>query len=169
MLQFDDVMNKQREIIYGQRRQVLNGEDLKSTLRTMLKDNIEASVQSFCAGDIPDEWDLAALRRHYMGWLALESDFHYERDELEKLSKEDITNVLLNRGNQILDKKEAKYGESVMRELERICLLRNVDSKWMDHIDAMEQLRQGIYLRSTVSVTPLLNTVWKASRCSTPW
>lgn len=148
VLQFDDVMNKQREIIYGQRRQVLNGEDLKSTLRTMLKDNIEASVQSFCAGDIPDEWDLAALRRHYMGWLALESDFHYERDELEKLSKEDITNVLLNRGNQILDKKEAKYGESVMRELERICLLRNVDSKWMDHIDAMEQLRQGIYLRS---------------------
>ncbi len=148
VLQFDDVMNKQREIIYGQRRKVLNGDDLKNTLRTMLSDNINASVQSFCAGDKSTEWDLAALRRHYLGWLTSESDFHYESDELAKLTKTDVANVLLDRGNQILDSKESRYGAEIMRELERICLLRNVDSKWMDHIDSMDQLRQGIYLRS---------------------
>ena len=148
VLQFDDVMNKQREIIYGQRRQVLDGEDLKTTLRTMLKDNVNASVQSFCAGDSADAWDLAALRRHYQGWLTLPTDFHYEPEQLKSLSKDDIADTLLKRGERILDAKEQKYGSPIMRELERMCLLRNVDTKWMDHIDAMDQLRQGIYLRS---------------------
>ena len=148
VLQFDDVMNKQREIIYGQRRQVLNGEDLKDTLRTMMKDNIEGSVATFCAGDDSTAWDLAALRRHYLGWLTMESDLHYEDDQLKSLKREDVSKLLLDRGTLILDGKEKKYGSNVMRELERMCLLRNVDSKWMDHIDAMDQLRQGIYLRS---------------------
>ena len=148
VLQFDDVMNKQREIIYGQRRQVLNGEDLKDTLRTMMKDNIEGSVATFCAGDDSSAWDLAALRRHYLGWLTMESDLHYEDDQLKSLKREDVSKFLLDRGTLILDNKEKKYGSNIMRELERMCLLRNVDTKWMDHIDAMDQLRQGIYLRS---------------------
>ena len=148
VLQFDDVMNKQREIIYGQRRKVLDGDDLKSTLRGMLTDNVNASVQSFCAGDKPADWDLAALCRHYLGWLTRETDFHYEPEELAKLTKDEVAKVLLDRGNEILDNKEQRYGSEIMRELERICLLRNVDSKWMDHIDSMDQLRQGIYLRS---------------------
>ena len=147
VLQFDDVMNKQREIIYGQRRQVLNGEDISATMRTMLKENIEASVASFCAGEIADDWDLAALRRHYLGWLARETDFHYTTAQLEELTKEQIAQVLIDRGAAILDAKEKRYGSPLMRELERICLLRNVDTKWMDHIDNMDQLRQGIYLR----------------------
>ena len=148
VLQFDDVMNKQREIIYGQRRQVLNGEDLKETLRTMMKDNIEGSVATFCAGDDSSAWDLAALRRHYLGWLTMDSDLHYEPEQLKSLKREDVSKFLLDRGTLILDNKEKKYGSSIMRELERMCLLRNVDTKWMDHIDAMDQLRQGIYLRS---------------------
>ncbi len=148
VLQFDDVMNKQREIIYGQRRQVLNGEDLKETLRTMMKDNIEGSVATFCAGDDSSAWDLAALRRHYLGWLTMDSDLHYEEDQLKSLKREDVSKFLLDRGTLILDGKEKKYGSNIMRELERMCLLRNVDTKWMDHIDAMDQLRQGIYLRS---------------------
>ena len=148
VLQFDDVMNKQREIIYGQRRQVLNGEDLKETLRTMMKDNIEGSVATFCAGDDSSAWDLAALRRHYLGWLTMDSDLHYEPEQLKSLKREDVSKFLLDRGTLILDNKEKKYGSNIMRELERMCLLRNVDTKWMDHIDAMDQLRQGIYLRS---------------------
>ena len=148
VLQFDDVMNKQREIIYGQRRQVLNGEDLKDTLRSMMKDNIEGSVATFCAGDDSSAWDLAALRRHYLGWLTMDSDLHYEEDQLKSLKREDVSKFLLDRGTLILDGKEKKYGSNIMRELERMCLLRNVDTKWMDHIDAMDQLRQGIYLRS---------------------
>ena len=148
VLQFDDVMNKQREIIYGQRRQVLNGEDLKDTLRSMMKDNIEGSVATFCAGDDSSAWDLAALRRHYLGWLTMDSDLHYEPEQLKSLKREDVSKFLLDRGTLILDGKEKKYGSNIMRELERMCLLRNVDTKWMDHIDAMDQLRQGIYLRS---------------------
>ena len=148
VLQFDDVMNKQREIIYGQRRKVLNGEDLSATVRTMLSENVEASVAAFCAGDDPAAWDLAALRRHYQGWLTLERDFQYPEDELKALTREKVAQTLTARGEKILDNKEKQYGSPVMRELERICLLRNVDTKWMDHIDAMDQLRQGIYLRS---------------------
>ena len=156
VLQFDDVMNKQREIIYGQRRQVLNGEDISATMRTMLKENIEASVASFCAGEIADDWDFAALRRHYLGWLARETDFHYTTAQLEDLTKEQIAQVLIERGEAILEAKEKKYGSPLMRELERICLLRNVDTKWMDHIDNMDQLRQGIYLRGYGQRDPVI-------------
>ena len=156
VLQFDDVMNKQRENIYGQRRQVLNGEDISATMRTMLKENIEASVASFCAGEIADDWDFAALRRHYLGWLARETDFHYTTAQLEDLTKEQIAQVLIERGETILEAKEKKYGSPLMRELERICLLRNVDTKWMDHIDNMDQLRQGIYLRGYGQRDPVI-------------
>ena len=156
VLQFDDVMNKQREIIYGQRRQVLNGEDISATMRTMLKENIEASVASFCAGEIADDWDFAALRRHYLGWLARETDFHYTTAQLEDLTKEQIAQVLIERGEAILEAKEKKYGSPLLRELERICLLRNVDTKWMDHIDNMDQLRQGIYLRGYGQRDPVI-------------
>ena len=148
VLQFDDVMNQQREIIYGQRRKVLDGEDISAQLRGMLRDNVQASVDTFLAGEIPDEWDFAALRRHYLGWLCGPQDFQYTTAELEKLEKKDVVEQLTARGNSVLDNKEKRYGSEMMRELERICLLRNVDTKWMDHIDAMDQLRQGIYLRS---------------------
>ena len=148
MLQFDDVMNKQREIIYGQRRKVLNGEDLSATVRTMMDENIAASVESFCAGENPADWDLAALRRHYQGWLTRPTDFVYPEAELKGLSRDKVAQVLQERGAAILDAKEKQYGSPVMRELERVCLLRNVDTKWMEHIDNMDQLRQGIYLRS---------------------
>ena len=148
VLQFDDVMNQQREIIYGQRRKVLDGEDLSGQLRTMLTESIQASVNTFLAGDAADDWDFAALRRHYLGWLCTPADFHYTTEQLNDLTREQVADFLIQRGNTILDAKEKKYGSELMRELERICLLRNVDVKWMDHIDAMDQLRQGIYLRS---------------------
>ncbi len=156
VLQFDDVMNKQREIIYGQRRKVLDGEDISGVMRQMLNENVDASVESFCAGDIPDDWDFAALRRHYAGWLTVESDFHYTREQLEDLDKAQVAEVLKKRGNDILDLKEKRYGSPIMRELERMCLLKNVDSKWMEHIDNMDQLRQGIYLRSYGQRDPVI-------------
>ena len=148
VLQFDDVMNQQREIIYGQRRKVLDGEDISAQLRTMLKESVKASVDTFLAGDVADEWDFAALRRHYLGWLCTKEDFHYTTEQLNDLTRDQVAEFLIKRGEAILDAKEKKYGSELMRELERICLLRNVDIKWMDHIDAMDQLRQGIYLRS---------------------
>ena len=91
--------------------------------------------------------DFAALRRHYRGCCTKE-DFHYTTEQLNDLTRDQVAEFLIKRGEAILDAKEKKYGSELMRELERICLLRNVDIKWMDHIDAMDQLRQGIYLRS---------------------
>ena len=156
VLQYDDVMNQQREIIYGQRRKVLNGEDVSASLHQMMEDSIKASVAAFLAGDVAENWDFAALRRHYLGWLCVESDFHYTTEQLNNLKREDVENLLLERGKKILAIKEQRYGAPIMREVERICLLRNVDLKWMDHIDNMDQLRQGIALRSYGQKDPVV-------------
>ena len=156
VLQYDDVMNQQREIIYGQRRKVLNGEDVSASLHQMMEDSIKASVAAFLGGDVAEEWDFAALRRHYLGWLCVESDFHYTTEQLNDLKREDVENMLLERGKKILAIKEQRYGAPIMREVERICLLRNVDLKWMDHIDNMDQLRQGIALRSYGQKDPVV-------------
>ena len=156
VLQYDDVMNQQREIIYGQRRKVLNGEDVSASLHQMMEDSIKASVAAFLAGDVAEDWDFAALRRHYLGWLCVESDFHYTTEQLNDLKREDVENLLLERGKKILAIKEQRYGAPIMREVERICLLRNVDLKWMDHIDNMDQLRQGIALRSYGQKDPVV-------------
>ena len=147
VLSYDDVMNQQRTIIYEQRRMVLDGEDISAKLHEMLHQSIEESVQAFLAGELPEDWDFGALRRHYQGWLCTNTDFVYTPAQLEVVKPEDITEALYARGMNILEQKEQKYGSNVMRELERICLLRTVDSKWMDHIDAMDQLKQGITLR----------------------
>ena len=156
VLQYDDVMNQQREIIYGQRRKVLNGEDVSASLHQMMEDSIKASVAAFLAGDVAEDWDFAALRRHYLGWLCVESDFHYTTEQLNNLKREDVETLLLERGKKILAIKEQRYGAPIMREVERICLLRNVDLKWMDHIDNMDQLRQGIALRSYGQKDPVV-------------
>ena len=156
VLQYDDVMNQQREIIYGQRRKVLNGEDVSASLHQMMEDSIKASVAAFLAGDVAENWDFAALRRHYLGWLCVESDFHYTTEQLNDLKREDVETLLLERGKKILAIKEQRYGAPIMREVERICLLRNVDLKWMDHIDNMDQLRQGIALRSYGQKDPVV-------------
>ena len=156
VLQYDDVMNQQREIIYGQRRKVLNGEDVSASLHQMMEESIKASVAAFLGGDVAEEWDFAALRRHYLGWLCVESDFHYTTEQLNDLKREDVENMLLERGKKILAIKEQRYGAPIMREVERICLLRNVDLKWMDHIDNMDQLRQGIALRSYGQKDPVV-------------
>ena len=156
VLQYDDVMNQQREIIYGQRRKVLNGEDVSASLHQMMEESIKASVAAFLGGDVAEEWDFAALRRHYLGWLCVESDFHYTTEQLNDLKREDVESLLLERGKKILAIKEQRYGAPIMREVERICLLRNVDLKWMDHIDNMDQLRQGIALRSYGQKDPVV-------------
>ena len=147
VLQYDDVMNQQREIIYKQRQTVLNGEDISESLHNMMRQSIDDACANYLNGDTPDDWDFAGLRRHFMNWLCLPSDFNYTTEQLSDLTREGIADELYKRGMDILTAKEAKYGAPMMRELERICLLRNVDSKWMDHIDNMDQLKQGMGLR----------------------
>ena len=156
VLKYDDVMNQQREIIYGQRRKVLDGEDISTEMHNMLRENIDSSCKQFLAGDVKDEWDFGALRRHYQGWLTTDADFHYTVADFDNLSQQGIADMLYDRGMQILQAKEVRYGAPVMRELERICLLKCVDRQWMDHIDNMDQLRQGIALRGYGQKDPVV-------------
>ena len=156
VLQYDDVMNQQREIIYKQRQMVLDGEDISDKLHEMMKQSIDETCESFLSGETADDWDFAALRRHYLNWLCLPTDFNYTAEQLNDLKREDVAKVLYERGMSILESKEQKYGAPMMRELERICLLRNVDSKWMEHIDNMDQLKQGMSLRGYGQRDPIV-------------
>ena len=147
VLQYDDVMNQQREIIYKQRQMVLDGEDISGKLHEMMRQSIDDACANYLNGETADDWDFAGLRRHFMNWLCLPTDFNYTTEQLGGLTKDGIADELYKRGMDILTAKEKRYGAKTMRELERICLLRNVDSKWMEHIDNMDQLKQGMGLR----------------------
>ncbi len=148
VLQFDDVMNSQRTIIYGQRGQVLAGEDMSESIHKMMRESIEVNAALYLAGEVADDWDFDGLRGHYRGWLAKDSDFHYTPAELSEVTRADVVGVLQKRAEDICADKEKRYGAPLMREFERAILLRCVDTKWMEHIDAMDELRKGIYLRS---------------------
>lgn len=156
VLQFDDVMNRQREIIYGQREKVLNGEDVKEYITQMVKDMVNSVVNEYLPenGDVHDNWNIDGLRNHFLGFITSEDDLQY--DDLGAVNKSDIIEELTNRALDIYKQKEETIGSEVMRELERIVLLRNVDSKWMDHIDAMDELRRGIYLRAYAQRDPVV-------------
>ena len=149
VLQFDDVMNKQRELIYGQRNKVLDGENLKDYIMNMLRDSITDTVGVYLNDtDDHDSWNIKGLRDHFLGYITDENDLDFEGQDLGMVEKSDITKDLVDKATKIYEEREEKFGSEIMRELERVVLLRNVDSKWMDHIDAMEELRQGISLRS---------------------
>ncbi len=148
VLQYDDVMNTQREIIYGQRGEVLNGEDVSGSVHEMVTQSISDNVRTFCSGDDPTQWNLMSLKDMYRGWLLSDTDLSYTDEQLASLTVEDIIDTVTDKAEKILAEKEAVIGSEQMREFERIVLLRNVDSKWMDHIDAMDELRKGMNLRS---------------------
>ena len=148
VLQYDDVMNRQREIIYGQRRRVLDGESMRDYIVQMIEESIDNSFNQFLGDTAHDNWNLSGLRDYFLGWLTSETDYHYTRDELQDLDKEEMKEDLKDRAMEIYEKREKEFGDELMRELERVILLRVVDEKWMDHIDAMDQLREGIGLRA---------------------
>ncbi len=148
VLSFDDVMNQQREIIYGQRGKVLEGEDVSESIHNMIREAITNNVALFAAGENAAEWDISGLRDHYRGWLLTDADLRFDEAELKELTREKLETLLYDRALEICKRKEERYGANIMRELERAVLLRNVDTKWMEHIDNMDELRKGIYLRS---------------------
>ncbi len=157
VLQYDDVMNTQRTIIYGQRNKVLDDDNLKEIIEKMVTESIENGVYSFLVDtEIHDEWNLEGLRSNYLGWLTTEEDFHYTSYELEELEREDFIKILQDRAKELYLAKELEITETNMRELERVFLLRSVDQKWIDHIDAMDELRRGIGLRSMGQRDPIL-------------
>ena len=148
-------MNRQRELIYRQRDQVLNGEELKPIIMKMILGSINEAVDGFCTG-AKDDWNIEGLREKFRGWLMTDSDF---ADEVP--DKEEIRDILSERAETRYNEREEMFGTDengtpLMRELERQILLRNVDTQWMDHIDAMDQLRRGIGLRAYGQTDPVV-------------
>ena len=157
VLNYDDVMNTQREIIYGQRQQVLNGDDIHESIINMINQFIENSVNHYLLDDeVHDDWNLAGLKDYLMGLITADSDFNYTADELEEITKADITKQLQERADKIYAKREQEIGKEQLREVERVVLLKVVDEKWMAHIDDMEQLKRGIGLRSYGQKNPVV-------------
>ncbi len=157
VLQYDDVMNRQREIIYGQRRKVLDGEDLRENIRAMAGELVGETVDRFLLdGEIKDEWNLDGLRDNFLGWVTTGEDLRYDTQALEEVTKEEIKELLQERIRERLEKREKELNPQLMRELERMILLRNVDQKWMNHIDDMEALKQGIGLRGLAQRDPVV-------------
>ena len=155
VLQFDDVMNRQREIIYSQRAKVLNGENLRGYIMDMLKETITETVNQYLSDEVVhDNWNVDGLRNHYLGFFTQPEDFHYTPDELASMEKKDFVDALYEKAVAKYEEKEQEIGVDRMREVERVVLLRNVDTKWMDHIDAMDELKKGIYLRSYAQRDP---------------
>ena len=149
VLDFDDVMNRQREVIYSERRKVLDGMDLHDNVANMLHAVINREVDRFVS---PEEehinWNLPSLREFFRGWLTTDNDLHYDAETLEKMTPQDIKDQLIERADGIYKAKEKEYGSTVMREIERVVLLRSVDREWTDHIDAMDDLKRGMNLRA---------------------
>jgi len=151
-LQYDDVMNKQRELIYKQRNQVLDGMDLNDTILKMLDTNIDENVRNYLAGDKKDDWNINGLREKYLGWLTSADDF----EDINTVEVDEVIETLTNRGHQHLAEKREMLGDDMYNDFQRMVLLRNVDTLWMDHIDAMDDLKQGIHLRSYAQQDPVV-------------
>ena len=156
VLDFDDVMSQQRETIYTQRAKVLNGEDVSENIKTMMKDYITENVEQFCQGDLPEDWNIEGLRESLMGYITRPDDLRYTKQEREDLRKEDLQKFLQDRITELYNAKEQEVSPQIMRELERVILLTNVDNKWMNHIDAMDELKKGIGLRSMGQKDPVV-------------
>ncbi len=155
VLAYDDVMNQQRTIIYKQRQDVLNGADISETVRKMLVTTVESVVEGFTRSENPAEWELNALRSHFMGYLTAEGDFRYDEAELAKLDRRELSEMLCHRALDRYEEKEKLFGEEVFREVERAVLLRNVDTAWMEHIDTMDDLKSNVGLQSYAQRDPI--------------
>lgn len=157
VLNYDDVLNKQREIIYTQRSQVLDGEDLHASILNMMHELAVESVNNYLLDDEDrDNWNLIGLKDHFLGWVLRDEDLDYSHDQLEEIKKADVAKLLEDRMLEIYSAKEAEFGGELIRELERVILLKVVDTKWMNHIDDMAELKKGIGLRAFGQKNPVV-------------
>ena len=156
VLEYDDVMNTQRKVIYEQRMQVLNGEDLQKNIDAMMRYVVDSEVEnSFGQSDcVEDEAQMQELLTQFEGKFIAPGAWTPTREEIDKLDKQEVKDRLLGLMREAYAAKEAEYGSATMREVERVITLRVVDEYWMDNIDAMTDLRQGISLRSYGNVDP---------------
>ena len=157
VLEYDDVMTKQRELIYEQRNKVLDGENVFSNVSNMIKDCVNREVYNYLDDDVVhDNWDLDGLRGYFLNWILTKDDLRFTTNELAEISREEVAELIINRAMEIYSEREEMYGEELMREIERVMLLRTVDEFWMEHIDNMDELRRGIGLRAYGQHNPVV-------------
>ena len=156
VLEYDDVMNKQREIIYGQRKQVLDGMDVKSVIMNMMNTSIRHLVQGAFAGGSLDSVSMRELLGSVEGLYFPKYAVRFEETQIPTLTADEVADAFAQAAADYYEKKEQELTSPVMREVERVVLLRVVDEYWMDHIDAMQDLRQGIRLRAYAQTDPII-------------
>ncbi|MBW4841615.1 MAG: SEC-C domain-containing protein, partial [Paenibacillaceae bacterium] len=153
VLQYDDVMNQQREIIYKQRRELLESDNIKQIILDMIKPVIERVVEAHTADELPENWELQEVADYVNSKLLDEGAV--TKDDLWGKEPNEMVEYIFERVLAKYDTREEAIGPEMVREFEKVIALRSVDSKWMDHIDAMDQLRQGIHLRAYGGTDPL--------------
>ena len=157
LLEYDQVMNEQREVIYGERKRVLYGENLRDSIMGMISQTIDRIIDAHISDEqMPEEWDMNALSESFSAIIPV-GRINIKEDALEKMTKDKLKENLKKLGVQLYEMKEKEIGdEERMRELERVVMLRVIDQKWMDHIDDMDQMRQGIGLHAYAQRDPLI-------------
>jgi len=154
VLAYDDVMNQQRTLIYKQRADVLEGESMHDTIQSMMHDTVRSTVEQYLHEDDIALWDLDGLRAKYLGLLTTNEDFRsVSGDPAEE--RERIRSLMILRAEKLYAFKEDLFGEEQFREVERAALLRNVDVKWMEHLEAMDSLRESIGLQAYAQRNPI--------------
>lgn len=155
VLMYDDVMNQQRTVIYAQRREVLDGLDLKEKILKMISDSIRSHVYGCFVGDEPEQWNFDILPQTFPT-ICRKEDFDFGIEALNLLDKDELSEKLIERANALYEEKEKMFTPDIMRAIERKVLLDNVDEKWMEHIDAMDDLKDGVGLRAYGQQDPLV-------------
>ena len=162
VLQYDDVMNQQREIIYAQRRRVLDGENMKESFIHMIESRIAETVDFYCNKEIPSvDWDLAPIKNDLVGIVSAEIVDSFSNDQ-KNLKAESITEALTTDTLARYEAKEEEIGSELMREAERVVMLRCVDENWMTHIDAIDQLKHGVGLQAYGHHDPVVEYKFRA-------
>ena len=155
VLKYDDVMNTQRQVIYEQRRRVLDGDDLSDEVREWIREVVETNVANATEGDFAEDWDLAALVAQMQGLYGTDITVEELREEVE-LEREALMEEFVEDALETYEEKEKLYGPELMREIERYVMLQVVDSRWRSHLDSMDYLRDGIHLRAMAQKDPLV-------------
>lgn len=152
LLEFDDVMNQQREVVYGLRNRILDGENIKSKiLDEFVVDIVEEKIEQYLTGDSPDEWDLDGFKEE------LRFLFLYDFSEIEKFeTKDEIKEFILTQVRKLYEEREEAFGDERMREIERIVLLTTLDTAWREHLYSLDMLKEGIFLRAYGQKDPVV-------------
>lgn len=155
VLEYDDVMNQQRKVVYDQRRKILEGEDMKEQILSMVDNIIEKGMETYADPKLyPEEWDFAGLLKYAEKYFLAPGDLKLE--EIEDMSREEVEDKLKTMAHETYNAREESIGSPMMRELEKAVMLKVVDSKWMEHLDDMDMLKEGISLRSYGQRNPIV-------------